>query len=255
MVHPVVELGFGGRAACYEEVRPEYPAEVVEWFAGRLALGPGSRVVDLAAGTGKLTRLLTSLGASLVAVEPVAAMRDTLRATVPGVPAVSALAEALPFAEAAFDAVTIAQAFHWFDCAATVAELARVVRPGGGVGLVWNARDRGIDWVDRVWTIIDSVERNAPWRDHDRWRDSAAGRWPGFGPIQEATFRNEQRLTPEGVVARVASVSHVATLPEAEQGAVLAEVRDLLERHPETRGFSMLRIPYRVDTFVALRDG
>ena len=246
-------MGFGGQAALYEETRPTYPAEAVQWLAQRLPIGPGARVVDLAAGTGKLTRLLDALGASVVAVEPVDGMREALRHAVPGVRIVSGLAEALPFAEVSCDAVTVAQAFHWFDSAATVAELGRVVRPGGGVGLVWNARDRTVEWVDRVWSIMDRVERNAPWRDHDRWRDTASMSWPGFGDLEEATFRNEQVLSPEGVVARVASVSHVATLPACERDAVLDEVREVVQHHPETRGCELLSIPYRVDTYVARR--
>lgn len=253
MVHPVAAKGFGDQASNYEATRPSYPISVVEWFAGRLPLGPGDRVADLAAGTGKFTRLLVPLGAAVVAVEPVTAMRDTLRAAVPGVAAVAGVAEALPFAEASLDAVTVAQAFHWFDSAATVAELARVVRPGGGVGLVWNVRERDADWVARVWSIMDRVERNAPWRDHDRWRDTAEADWPGFERPEVATFHHDQVLSPEGVVARIASVSHVATLEPVEQAAVLDEVREVIAEHPETRGLDLLRIPYRVDAYAARR--
>jgi len=172
MVHEVAAAGFSD-AADYEAARPSYPPEAVAWFIEHLRIAPGARVVDLAAGTGKLTRLLQPTGADLVAAEPVAGMRDAFRAAVPGIPLVACTAEQLAFRDGSLDAVTVAQAFHWFDHERAIAELARVVRPGGRVGLVWNARDRSVEWVDRVWSIMDRVEKKAPWRDHDNWRDSA----------------------------------------------------------------------------------
>lgn len=255
MVHPVATIGFGRHADLYESTRPSYPADAVAWLAQRLPLAAGARVIDLGAGTGKLTRLLVPLGASVVAVEPVEGMSEALRHTVPGVPVVSGLAEALPLSDASCDTVVAAQAFHWFDSAATVAELARVTRPGGGVGLLWNARDRTVEWVDRVWSIIDRIEKHAPWRDHDHWNETASDTWPGFGRLEEATFENFQVLSPDGVVARIASVSHVATLPPEEREAVLDEVSDVVYHHPDTRGQDSLSIRYRVDAYVAHRLG
>jgi len=248
MVHEVAAAGFND-AADYEAARPSYPPDAVAWFVDNLQLGPGARVVDLAAGTGKLTRLLVSSGAELIAAEPVAGMRDIFRASVPGVPVLACTAEQLAFRDAALDAVTVAQAFHWFDHERAIAELARVVRPGGRVGLVWNARDRSVEWVDSVWSIMDRVEKKAPWRDHDNWRDSAFRDMPGFGPLHEGEFRHTQTVTPEAMVQRVASVSHVAVLPDGERAAVLDEVRDLLASHPDTAGRADLGVPYRVDCF------
>jgi ubiquinone/menaquinone biosynthesis C-methylase UbiE len=214
-----------------------------------LRLTPGRRVADVAAGTGKLTRLLVPTGADLLAVEPVPGMRATFRRLLPEVPLVAATAEAMPFTAAALDAITVAQAWHWFDHDRATAEAARVLRPGGRLGLVWNARDRTEAWVDEVWSIMDRVEKHAPWRDHENWRDSAMGVMPGFGALHDAQFRHVQRITPEGVVQRVASVSHVAVLPETEQAKVLAEVREVLTTHPTVRGRETLEIPYRVDCF------
>jgi len=168
-------------------------------------------------------------------------------------PVVSGLAEALPLRDASCDTIMAAQAFHWFDSAATVAEMARVTRPGGGIGLLWNARDRSVEWVDRVWSIVDRIEKHAPWRDHDRWSETTSDSWPGFGRIDEATFENVQVLSPDGVVARIASVSHVATLPRDERAAVLAEVGDVVLHHPDTRGRDLLAIRYRVDAYVTHR--
>ena len=203
----------------------------------------GRAVLRPRRGTGKLTALLAPTGADLVAVEPVEGMWLRLRTAVPTAKVLAGTAEALPFAAATLDAVTVAQAFHWFDADRAFAELARTVRTGGRIALVWNARDRSVDWVDALWSIMDRVEKRAPWRDHDRWADSALGDRVGFGPLHDATFRHEQVLDRAGVVDRFASVSHVAVLPDAERAAVLDEVRGVLDTHPATRGRAELPDP------------
>ena len=248
-VHDVAASGFDAQADAYERARPSYPPDAVAWFVEHLQLEPGTTAVDLAAGTGKFTRLLAPSGAELIAVEPVEGMARVLRATAPGVPLVSSTAEALPFEAASLDAVTVAQAFHWFDADVAFAELHRVLRPGGRVGLVWNARDRTVDWVNDVWSILDRVEKRAPWRAHDQWHDSALGDRPGFGPLHEATFHHVQLQSPDDVVERVRSVSHVAVLPAPDQELVLDEVRTLLASNPATQDRDVLAIPYRVDAY------
>ena len=248
MVHDIAAAGFNDPGD-YEAARPSYPPDAVRWFVENLRLTPGHRVADVAAGTGKLTRLLVPTGAELLAVEPVPGMRTTFRRLLPEVPLVAATAEAMPFTAAALDAITVAQAWHWFDHDRATAEAARVLRPGGRLGLVWNARDRTEPWVDEVWSIMDRVEKHAPWRDHENWRDSATSAMPGFGALHDAQFRHTQQITPEGVVQRVASVSHVAVLAEPEQAKVLAEVRGVLTTHPAVRGRETVEIPYRVDCF------
>jgi SAM-dependent methyltransferase len=248
-VHEVAELGFGKEAETYERVRPSYPDDAVAWLAGNLGIVPGRIVLDVAAGTGKFTRLLVPFGATLFAAEPVEGMRRSFATAVPVVPAVAAVAESLPISGGSIDAITVAQAFHWFDADRAFAEFRRALRPGGRVGVIWNARDRSSDWVNEVWSIMDRVEKRAPWRDHENWRDSALGARAGFGPNHSATFRQEQTITPDGVVDRIASVSHVAVLEQAEQKRVLDEVRAVLAGHPDTRGRSELRIPYRVDVY------
>ena len=248
-VHDVAQRGFDTGAGAYERARPSYPTDAVAWLVEHCRITTGVRVCDLAAGTGILTRLLTPTGAALIAVEPVDGMRSEFERSVPGVPTVAATAEALPFAGASLDAVTVAQAFHWFDADRAFAELARVVRPGGCIGLIWNARERAPGWADEVWSIVDRVEKRAPWRDHDRWSDSALGERSGFGPLHEATFHHEQRLSPDDVVTRFASVSHVAVLPDTERAAVLDEIRELLATNPATTGRAELALPYRVDAY------
>jgi SAM-dependent methyltransferase len=264
-VHETAARGFGAQAQSYDRARPSYPPEAVAWLAGALEVGRGRRIVDLAAGTGKFTALIAGLGAHLVAVEPVPAMRERLRQRLPGVPVLASLAEKLPFAAGSIDGVTVAQAFHWFDARAAMAELRRVIRPGGRLGLVWNARDRGVDWVDQVWSVMDRVEKHAPWRDHkdgsgsqggqgsQRWSERGLAARDGWAPFTEATFFHVQHAAHEDVVDRIRSVSHVAVLPPASQAAVLGEIRAILAGHPDTRDEPVLGIRYRVDVMYTER--
>jgi len=253
VVHNVAAAGLNDPGE-YEAARPSYPPEAVTWLVDALEIRPNHRVVDLAAGTGKLTRLLVPAGAELLAVEPVPGMRATFHQVLPEIPLVAGTSEAMPFRPATIDAITVAQAWHWFDHERAGAEMARILRPGGRLGLVWNARDRSEPWVDEVWSIMDRVEKRAPWRDHEHWRDSVRDRpLPGFGELHEAEFHHSQQITPAGVVQRVASVSHVAVLPPEEREAVLDEVRALLATHPAVRGRTSVEIPYRVDCYWAER--
>jgi SAM-dependent methyltransferase len=253
MVHEVAAAGFSD-SADYEAARPGYPPDAVAWMVEQLGITASSRVGDLAAGTGKLTRVLAPTGAFVFGIEPVAGMRATFREVLPETPLIAATSEALALRDASLDAIVVAQAWHWFDHERASAEAARVVKPGGGLGLMWNARDRSVPWVDEVWTIMDRVEKHAPWRNHEEWRDSAAKPTPGFSNQRIGQFRHEQEITPEGVVQRMASVSHVAVLPERERAAVLDEVRQVLATNPAVAGREVVAIPYRVDCFALMHD-
>ena len=252
-VHEIASRGFEAEAEAYDRARPSYPADATGWLAGNLGIGPGRRVMDLAAGTGKLTVPLAGLGARLVAVEPVAGMRARLRARLPGTPVIAGVAEALPFAAGSLDAVVVAQAFHWFDADRALNELARVIRPGGRLGLIWNARDRRVDWVDQVWSVMDRVEHDAPWRGHGDGKESAtrmSQRAP-WSDWVEATFFHAQVCSPADVVDRIRSVSHIAVLPRTSQREILDEVRSIIDAH--VPGQRRLAIPYRVDAMYAER--
>ncbi len=252
MVHQVAAAGFSDPGD-YEAARPSYPPDAVAWLVERLGIRAGSRVCDLAAGTGKLTRLLVPTGAGLVAVEPVPGMRATFRELLSDVPVIAGTAEALPLRAGSLDTLVAAQAWHWFDHDRAIAEVRRVLHAGGALGLVWNARDRSEPWVDAVWSIMDRVEKHAPWRDHENWRDSAFRAMPGFGELERAEFRHRQSSTPEAVVRRIASVSHVAVLPERERAAVLDEVRTVLATHPDVAAREVVELPYRVDCLAVWR--
>ncbi len=251
-VHDVAARGFGREAQTYERSRPTYPAEAISWLVEQLRIGPEARVCDLAAGTGKLTRLLTPTGATLIAVDPIEAMWRVLHAALPEVALVAATAEALPFAAATFDAITVAQGFHWFDADVAALELQRVLRPGGRLGLLWNAPDRSIDWVDQLWSIMDRLERETPGRDHDP-RVVGLDAPSSFGSLHAATFHHAQSLTPEGVVERFRGVSRLAALSAEEQAPRLDAIRTILVTHPQTAGQATVEIPYRVDAYWAQR--
>jgi ubiquinone/menaquinone biosynthesis C-methylase UbiE len=266
MVHEVAAKGFGAQAAAYDRSRPSYPPDAIGWLADALRIRPGHRVVDLAAGTGKLTAPLARTGADLIAVEPVTAMRDVLLSRLPGVAAVAGVAESLPFASGSIDAVTVAQAFHWFDSARAMAELARVIRVGGRLGVIWNSREPGEDWVDQVWAVMDRMEFRAPWRSEgargtagaqpDRsegWTERILPRAASWSSWTMATFAHVQRATHQDVVERMLSVSHIAALPPAEQKAVLTEIRTILSEHPDTKDQPIVSISYLATAWYAER--
>ena len=245
--HPTATAGFGRAADAYERGRPGYPPDAVDHIAAALGLGPGATVLDLAAGTGKLTRMLAGTGAAVVAVEPVEEMRAILAGSVPGVDVRAGTAEAIPAADASLDAVTVAQAFHWFDAPRALAEIHRVLRPGGGLALVWNTFDVSVGWVAALQALVDPHRRGEPQYGHSDWRATidASGL---FGPVSERTFGLVQELDTPGLLDRVGSTSYIATLAEPDRGRLFAEIRALAAGLPQP-----LRLPYRTDTFIAIR--
>lgn len=238
--------GFQANAAAYERSRPSYPAEAVAHLVGHAGLGPGARVLDLAAGTGKLTRLLVPTGAAVEAVEPVAAMRDRLRAVVPDVEVHDGTAEQLPFPDGSFDAVTVAQAFHWFRAGEALAEIRRVLRHEGTLVLVWNSRDRGVAWVRAFGDLLVDGDLERPYDSYDGVDYAAvvaaAG---GFTPLEVWHVAWEQDVDEDLLVDRAASVSVVGAMPPPRRAAVLDRVRTLARTHPDLAGRSRFGFPYR----------
>lgn len=160
-VYEAAARGFDADEVADDRAGPSYPMDAIAWLIEKLSIKPGRQIVELAAGIGELTALLADVGADIVAVEPVASMRDRLRARLPGIPVLAGAAEALPFADKSVDAVVVARAFRWFDARRAMDEIARVVRSGGCLGLIWNARDRSVEWVDQVWS--DPGRHWSPW--------------------------------------------------------------------------------------------
>jgi len=246
--HPAV-AGFGAAAATYERARPEYPATAVRFLGRRLSLGRGRTVVELGSGTGKFTRALAPLGAARVAIEPTRGMRAVFARTVPEVPVLDGTAENIPLPDGFADAVVAAQAFHWFRPRPAVREIARVLRPRGALGLVWNMRDESVPWVRRFTEIFYRYGWNVPRTRDDRWRTVFLDPASPFGPLHEREFSHEQRGSPSLFAERALSVSVVAVLPPAERRRVAREVRAILREDPSTRGRRVVVMPYRTRVY------
>ncbi len=244
---------FGGAVDAYDRTRPTYPLDAVQWCVAA-DHDVRRRVVDLGAGTGKLTEVLLAAGHEVLAVEPDDVMRTRLADRLddhPGLVAVhGGTAEDMPVADSSVDAVVAGQAWHWFDEDVVGPELARVVRPGGTVAAVWNSRDEDVDWV-RAWSAV--VEEGA----HPTGRKLVTVRGPRFGPgfgdLGSATFHHEQVLAPDDVVALAASRSYTIALPEDRRRDLLRAVEDLVATHPDLAGRDEIALPYRVEAYRAVR--
>jgi len=254
-VHDAAARGFERGAGDYEAARPGYPPEAVGLLEAELGLRRGRRVLDLAAGTGKLTRLLAPTGADLVAVEPVAAMRAELVARVPGIEALEGTAEHLPLADASVDAAVAAQAFHWFEAEAALRELRRALRPGGGLALVWNVRDESVDWVRRFGELLVQAaagdpssaefrETGKPYEEGIDWAAVVADAG-GFTPVRRRVIAWEQPVDADLLVRRAASTSFVSALPDEARAAALADVRHLAATHPDLAGRATFGFPHQ----------
>jgi SAM-dependent methyltransferase len=239
-LHRAAAVGFARSADAYERGRPGYPAAAVAHVLGRLA--PDAVVLDLAAGTGKLTRPLLAAGLRVTAVEPVAEMRAALP---PAARALEGTAEAIPLQDGAVDAVTVGQAFHWFDGDAALNEIARVLWPGGLLALLWNRRVDE-DPVNRaIEDLIAPYRADVPTHRGNAWR-AAFERTTSFGPLSEEVFDNVVEQDADGLEARVGSISFVASLEPGERAA-------LLERARAIAGSGRVSIPYRTEVHTCER--
>ena len=225
-VHEEARIGFQQGAGAYERGRPGYPRAAIEWLERQLRLAPGRTVVDVAAGTGKLTRELIASGATVVAVEPVGGMRAVLERVVPQARALEGTAERLPLEDQSVDAIVVAQAFHWFDTSAALAEFHRVLRAGGRFAVIWNRRRQDQPLHDAIDEIIGPYRGNTPSHARGEWRDplSASGLFTALGEVE---FSNDQIVDADGLLDRVVSISFIAALAPAEHERVVARIREL----------------------------
>jgi SAM-dependent methyltransferase len=224
-------LSFGSAAAAYERGRPSYPPDAIDWL-----LPPDiGKVLDLGAGTGKLTTRLVERGLDVVAVDPITDMLELLRASLPETKALLGTAEDIPLEDNSVDAVLVAQAWHWVDPERAIPEIARVLRPGGRLGLVWNTRDERLGWVRDLGRIIGSegdqgrfnVTLPAPFTEPERHQVE----WTNY-------------LTPQALIDLVASRSYCITSPTEVRTTTLDQVRKLLATHPALANSSGLAMPY-----------
>ncbi|MFE4615940.1 class I SAM-dependent methyltransferase [Streptomyces sp. NPDC056747] len=228
---------FGAAAAAYAAHRPDYAQAAVRWA---LESAPGPRVLDLGAGTGKLTATLAALGADVIAVEPDPAMLAELRRALPAVRALPGSAEAIPLPDASVDAVLAGNAMHWFDMAVAGPEISRVLAPGGTLAGLWNVLDDHVEWVAGLARVGGSAaigprDTPASWRavtaDMHLPKAGAAAR---FGSPEQAEFPHGQRRTADSLVATLATRAGMLVMPEQEREAALGRIGAFLSSRPET---------------------
>jgi SAM-dependent methyltransferase len=229
---------FGRNVDDYERGRPTYPSEAVRWL-----IGDAQRVIDLGAGTGKLTNALIAHVPEVVAVEPQVSMVSQLNRSVNGARAVCGRAEQIPIEPGWADAVVVAQAFHWFDQDRALPEIARVLEPNGQLGLIWNVRDESIDWIAELSRLAS--------KDNSAHIRSSLKQVPLFRPFEKKTFRMVQILDRSALLAHVRSRSSVAAVDEAERRRIMKAVVQLCETHPDLSGKARFELPYRTQAFRA----
>lgn len=237
---------FGSRAAAYAEHRPGYPREAIEWGLSG-ATGTPRRVLDLGAGTGKLTLGLAELGLDVTAVEPDPEMRAELGRVVPSAVSLAGQAERIPLPDADVDAVFVGQAFHWFDVPAAMTEIGRVLRPGGVLVPMWNYEDESVPWVAEF-AKLGRTGVSRAWTDGEQ----EPATHPAFAPFESRTFRHVQRRTAESLVETIATHSHMIVADPAKAAADLAEIRRFLAANPHTAS-GEFDLPLRTWTFRARR--
>lgn len=223
---------FGQAADRYQRGRPEYPRSAVEWLIPRRA----RRVLDLGAGTGKLTGALVDMGLQVVALEPSKRMRARLSAAVPKAQVLAGSAERIPMDDGVVDAVVVAGAWHWFDPAKAVAQIARVLVPGGTLSLVWNTRDETEPWVAELGRIMH--------QHAEQVIDTSPQIGAPFTDLERIEIRWEQTMTGKELLDMVASRSYVITLPVGERRQLLDDIADFLDDHPDMAGRQHITMPY-----------
>jgi SAM-dependent methyltransferase len=220
---------FGAQADAYDEYRPGYPDAAVRWALEPVAGRRPLRVLDLAAGTGKLTDAILRIGADVVAVEPDSAMRDRLHRRLPDVRALPGTAEQIPLADGEVDAVLVGHAMHWFDRDRAFPEIARTVAPGGVLAALWNAEDTSVDW---VWGLMETSGSN-PSLNRQRALISLDAH-PLFPAVEHEEFPHSARHDAESLIAKLATHSQFLIMAEDEQARLLDQVREYLRERPET---------------------
>jgi SAM-dependent methyltransferase len=232
-----LRFSFGAAAAAYAEHRPDYAHAAVRWALER---APGPRVLDLGAGTGKLTAVMAALGADVIAVEPDPAMLAELRRALPDVRALPGRAEAIPLPDASVDAVLVGHALHWFDMAVAGPEIARVLVPGGILAGLWNVFDDRFDWVAGLERVSGSAAIG-PRDTLSRWRAETAdahlpstGLIAQFGSPEQAEFPHGHRRTADSLVATLATKAGMLVMPGQDRTAALGRIRAFLASRPET---------------------
>jgi SAM-dependent methyltransferase len=227
---------FGTAAAEYDRLRSGAPASTVDWLTDH-EIGSA---VELGAGTGHFTRTLVGCVRELFAVEPDARMREVFRATVPGVTVLDGTAEEIPLDDNSVDAVFTKDAWHWFDPDSTPREIARVLRPGGRLGVLWNLRDESVPWMRHLFSVVDA--------QHEPRRMPGTFALPGdadFTPPEHQVVEWTRPMSPSDLVAMLGTYSAVLSMSETERAALYDSAHEYIDSHPQLSGRDIIDVPFR----------
>lgn len=235
--HSVRARSFGRQASLYERLRPNYPVAAIATFLPE----PGKRVVDVGAGTGKLTSVLAEAGHHVIAIEPDPDMRTTLAQRWPGIDAREGTGESMPVDDHSADAITYGQSWHWVEPAAACGEARRVLTANGVLAMLWNVPDGRVPWVKELLAITHPGQNAV--------RDMAPMPLTGFTPGVMTHTEWRQPLTRDELVDLVSTFSRIATSPDGERAALLDAVREVVITHPDLHDCAEVELPYVCITF------
>jgi SAM-dependent methyltransferase len=253
-IHQSAQQGFTVAAASYGRGRPGYPVDILGWLRTQIGLAPGKRALEVGAGTGKFTQYIAATGADVSVVEPVSAMRAQLLQDIPTARVISGSAESIDLEAGAVDAVLCAQSFHWFATRAVLGEFARVLKPHGVLGLVWNMPDERVPWVAALEAILKPLEDVSPYAyRRGIWREIFPH--AEFSDLALAEYQHSHAGAPNDVIVeRVLSLSYIANLPQEQRDEVMERIRQLVAAEPDLTGRSQIEFPYRTYAYHSRRS-
>lgn len=243
-IHPTAQKGFSSAAELYQQVRPSYPQELKNWLKDQLQIQKNDIVVDLGAGTGKFIPYLQDVCSQVIAVEPVAEMLSQLQQHYPEVQTLQASSQNLPLATSTVDAVICAQSFHWFANLTSLQEIHRILKPAGHLGLIWNQRDIGVDWVKALADLIEPFEGNTPRYHRGQWRE-VLKQQTLFHRENLQIFEQKHVGSVEQVVSkRLLSTSFIAAMPTHQQQQFKQQFEKIVQDYTGKSTQDLIEFPY-----------
>ncbi len=247
-VHQSV-MGFDLAAEEYQRGRPEFPEEAMALLAAQLRLEQNCIAVDVGAGTGKLTRALLKTGTKVIALEPVEGMRKKFSVLLPSTWAIGGVAEHIPLKSGIADSAVAGNAFHWFANLVALAEIKRVLKPRGRLGLIWTWVDESVGWVAELSRMVEQHGGDTPLHTDGTWK-YALDHFDGFKTVTHQCFRFVHTGDFELIRDHVISVSFIAKMVDRDRQRVVSQARNLIETHPSTAGRAHIELPYRMDMYI-----